>query len=73
MDLSSAISMYEEDLSAICTHLTAIADSWDASADALDRELSGPGLPFISSVSGVGAIIVLTAAVVSRRRHESKA
>ena len=72
-DLSSAISMYEEDLSAICTHLTAIADSWDASADALDRELSGPGLPFISSVSGVGAIIVLTAAVVSRRRHESKA
>jgi len=71
-DLSSAISMYEEDLSDIRTHLGAIADTWDAAADALERELTGPGLPFIFSVSGTGAIVVLTAAVISRRRRESK-
>ncbi|MFW9963846.1 MAG: C39 family peptidase, partial [Candidatus Sifarchaeia archaeon] len=33
-DLFSAVSIYEEDLAEIRTHLTAIADAWDAAADA---------------------------------------
>jgi len=71
-DLSSALSMFEEDLTDIRTHLVAIADAWDAAADALERELTGSGLPLISSVSGVGVFVVLFAAVISKRRRESK-
>jgi len=70
-DLSSALAMYEENLAVIRTHLNAIADAWDAAADALERELAGSAFPWIPSISGVGAIFVLTVAIVSRRRRES--
>ena len=72
-DLASAIAMYDEDLTDIRAHLTIIANTWDAAADALERELAEPVLPLISSVSGIGAIVVLTAAVISRRRRDPKA
>jgi hypothetical protein len=70
-DLSSAIEMYEEDLIEIRTHLRAIADAWDAAAEALELELNGSGIPWLPSISGIGAIFVLTVAIVSRRRRES--
>ncbi len=73
-DLSSAITMHQEELAEIRTHLIAIADAWDAAADALERELSESGLPSVSSVSGIGAVfVVLTAAIISRKRRQSKA
>lgn len=71
-DLSSAVSEFEEDLAEIQHHLTAIADAWDAAADALEKELLGPGLPLVPSVTGIGAIIVLAIAVVSKRRRDSR-
>jgi len=70
-DLSSAIAMYEEDLVEIRTHLNAIADAWDAAATALELELNGPGIPWLPSMSGIGAIFVLTVAIVTRRRRAS--
>jgi peptidase C39-like protein len=70
-DLSSAIAMYEEDLAGIRTHLNAIANAWDEAAAALELELNGSGIPWLPSISGVGAIFVLTVAIVTRRRRES--
>jgi hypothetical protein len=70
-DLSSAIALYKEDLAEIRTHLTAIADAWDAAAAALELAISGPGIPWIPSMTGIGAIFVLTVAIVTRRRRES--
>ena len=69
--LASAIE-YEEDLFEIRAHLTAIANAWDAAADALERELIGPGIPWIPSISGIGAITVLTIAIVTKRRRDSR-
>jgi hypothetical protein len=70
-DLSSSIATYDENLADIRTHLIAIADAWDAAATALELELNGPGIPWIPSMSGIGAIFVLTVAIVTRRRKES--
>ncbi|MGY5871455.1 MAG: C39 family peptidase [Candidatus Thorarchaeota archaeon] len=70
-DLSSAIATHEEDLVEIRTHLNAIANAWDAAAAALELELNGPGIPWIPSMTGIGAIFVLTVAIISRRRRES--
>ena len=71
-DLSSAVSEFEEDLAEIRHHLTSIANAWDAAADALERELLEPGLPFIPSMTGIGAIIVLTLAILGKRRRDSR-
>jgi len=71
-DLSSALAMYEENLAVIRTHLNAIADAWDAAADALERELAGSAFPWIPSMSGIGAIFILTVAIVSKRRRDAK-
>ncbi|MGY5881751.1 MAG: hypothetical protein RTV31_15985, partial [Candidatus Thorarchaeota archaeon] len=70
-DLSSAIAIYEVDLTEIRTHLTAIADAWDAAADALERELSEPGILLIISTGGIGTVIILTIGIVCRRRRKS--
>ncbi|MHA1137881.1 MAG: hypothetical protein ACTSSE_15485 [Candidatus Thorarchaeota archaeon] len=58
-------------LADIRTHLNAIANAWDTAANALERELIGPGIPWIPSMTGIGAIFVLTVAIVTRRRRES--
>jgi len=70
-DLSSAIAMYEENLAEIRTHLNAIANAWDAAADALERELTGPDYLLSSSLSGLGVISLLAIAIHSKRRRES--
>lgn len=72
-DLSSAVAMYEENLSEIRAHLNAIADAWDAAADALERELTEDWIPWIPSMSGIGAISVLTIAIITKRRRDAQA
>jgi len=67
-DLSSAVSVYEEDLAEIRTHLIAIADAWDASADALERALQGAEtFPTILLSTSVGGIVVLALVIIRRR------
>lgn len=69
-DLSTSISMYEEDLVEIRSHLVAIANIWDDAANALERAISEPGIPLLPYVSGIGAIVVLMAAIIRRRRKD---
>lgn len=70
-DILTSVAEYKDDLSEIRSHLNTIADAWDAAADALELAISGPGIPWIPSMTGIGAIIVLTVAIVTRRRRES--
>ncbi|MFW9844069.1 MAG: hypothetical protein ACFFEV_05815, partial [Candidatus Thorarchaeota archaeon] len=71
-DIQTAMTDFDEDLSEIKVHLNAIADAWDAAADALEQALAGPGIPWIPSMTGIGAIFILTVAIVTRRRRESR-
>jgi hypothetical protein len=67
-DLSSAISVYEEDLAEIQTHLTAIANAWDAAADALERALQEDGtLNLVLVSSSIVGIVVLVVVFIRRR------
>jgi hypothetical protein len=67
-DLSSAASVYEEDLAEIRTHLIAIADAWDSAADALERALHGEGtFPMILLSTSIVGILVLVIVIVRRR------
>ncbi len=67
-DLSSAVSMYDEDLSEIQTHLNAIADAWDAAADALERALQEQGaFPTVLLPTSIGGIVVLALVIIRRR------
>lgn len=67
-DLSSAVSVYEEDLAEIRTHLIAIADAWDAAADALERALHGEGtFPIVLLSTSVCGIVVLALVIIRRR------
>jgi hypothetical protein len=67
-DMSSAVTVYEEDLAEIRMHLTAIADAWDAAADALERALQGPGTPPIILLStSIAGIVVLVIVFIRRR------
>ncbi|MFX1560444.1 MAG: C39 family peptidase [Promethearchaeota archaeon] len=67
-DLSSAVSVCEEDLTDIQTHLIAIADAWDAAADALERALQGQVTPPIILLStSIAGILVLVLVLVRRR------
>jgi hypothetical protein len=68
-DLSSAVSVYEEDLAEIRTHLTTIADIWDAAADALERALYGPGTSSVILLSTSTSGIVVLLLVIARRRR----
>jgi len=70
-DISQAVTDFEENLVEIQAHLNAIANAWDAAADALERELTDPAIPWIPSMSGIGAIAVITIAIISKRRRES--
>lgn len=67
-DLSSSVSVYEEDLAAIRTHLTTIADVWDVAADALEKALLGhqTSPPILLSVSIIG-VVVLVIAILRRK------
>ena len=67
-DLESSVAVYEEDLVEIQSHLTAIANAWDATADALERALQSDGtlLPIIVSSSIVGIVVLVI--VFTRRR-----
>ncbi|MFW9811069.1 MAG: hypothetical protein ACFFF9_01290 [Candidatus Thorarchaeota archaeon] len=67
-DLSSAVSVYDEDLAEIRTHLNAIADIWDATADALDRALQGTEEPPLILLSASIAGIVVLVIVIGRRK-----
>jgi hypothetical protein len=70
-DLASAASMYEEELAEIRTHLTAIADIWDAAADALDRALDeGVPIPLVVTMVSIGVTISVAVALACRRRKE---
>ena len=67
-NLSSAVSVYEEDLAEIQTHLTAIANAWDAAADALERALQGAGtFPIVLVSTSVAGIVVLAIVLLRRR------
>jgi hypothetical protein len=67
-DLSSAVSTHEEDLADIQTHLAAIADVWDAAADALERALHGQtGPPILLLSTSIVGILVLVIVIVRRR------
>ncbi len=67
-DLSSAASYCEEDLAEIRTHLIAIADAWDAAADALEVALQGQTtLPMILLSTSMAGILVLVIVIVRRR------
>ncbi len=67
-DLSSAVSVYEKDLADIRTHLTAIADAWDAAADALERALQGEVKPPIILLStSIAGIVVLILIIIRRK------
>ncbi|MFW9925383.1 MAG: C39 family peptidase, partial [Candidatus Thorarchaeota archaeon] len=68
-DLSSAVSVNEEDLAEIRNHLTAIADIWDTAADALERALQGPEPPPIILLSTSIAGIVVLVIVICRRKN----
>jgi hypothetical protein len=67
-DLSSAMSVHEEDLADIQTHLNIIADAWDAAADALERALQGSGtFPIILLYTSIAGILVLVIVFVRRK------
>ena len=67
-DLSSAVSVYEEDLAEIQTHLIAIANTWDAAADALERAIQGPGtFPIVLLSTSIVGIVVLVVVFIRRR------
>jgi hypothetical protein len=70
-DILTVAAEYEEDLFQIRTHLIAIANAWDAAADALERELAGSEIPWFPSMSGIGAIAIITIAIISKKRRES--
>ena len=70
-DLSAALSMYNEDLAEIRSHLIAIANVWDDAATALEIAIAKPGIPLLPSMGGVGAIVVLTAAIIGKRRRDA--
>ncbi|MGY5858835.1 MAG: hypothetical protein RTU63_05660 [Candidatus Thorarchaeota archaeon] len=70
-DILTAIADFEEDLTEIQFHLNAIADAWDAAADALERELNDSDL-WLPSLSGVGAITVITIAIIAKRRRDAQ-
>ena len=67
-DLESSVSVYEEDLVEIQSHLTAIANAWDAAADALERALQSGGtlIPIVASSSIIGILVLVI--VFTRRR-----
>ena len=67
-DLSSAVYVYEEDLAEIQTHLIAIADAWDAAADALERALQGHGtFPIVLFSTSMAGIVVFVLVIIRRR------
>jgi hypothetical protein len=66
-DLSAAVSVYEEELAEIRTHLTAIANSWDAAANALDIALNGDVTTLVVSIVGISAFVCLVSAFSYRR------
>jgi hypothetical protein len=67
-DLSSAVSVYEEELAEIQTHLTAIANAWDAAADALERALNDDGtFPIVLLSTSMAGIVVLVIVIFRRR------
>ncbi|MGY5855247.1 MAG: C39 family peptidase [Candidatus Thorarchaeota archaeon] len=68
-DLSSAASVYEEDLAEIRTHLIAIADAWDSAADALERVLHGEGsFPIVLLSMSIAGFLVLVLVIIRRSR-----
>ncbi len=67
-DLSSTVSVYEEDLAEIRIHLTSIANAWDAAADALERALQTSGTPpIILLFTSIVGIVVLALVIVRRK------
>ena len=73
-NLEESISNHQEQLDEIRSHLFAIADSWDAAADALEEALDLPSdqIPLESSLSiviaGSGILILAVAFFLVRRR-----
>jgi len=73
-DLEGSIGNYQEGLDEIRAHLFAIADSWDAAADALEIALDLPddteplegSIPIV--IGGAGVIILVVAICFVRRR-----
>ncbi len=70
-DLSSAAFVYEEDLAEIRTHLIAIANAWDAAADALDIALNGDVTSYLLVIVGMGAFVSVVSAFVLRRSKKA--
>jgi len=73
-DLEGSIAQYQEQLDEISDHLFAIADSWDAAADALegtlDLQTTGPVEGSLLIVVSGACVIFLGVAVVLFRRRK---
>ncbi|MFQ5831603.1 MAG: C39 family peptidase [Candidatus Thorarchaeota archaeon] len=68
-DLNAALADSDEELSEIRGHLIAIADLWNAAASSLESALLGAiELPH-SMITSAGAIVVISLAVLARRRR----
>jgi len=72
-NLEGSIALYQEELDEIGEHLFAIADSWDAAADALEEVLDLQSTEPIESslmviAGGAGVIILVAAVMIFRRR-----
>ncbi|MFX1578437.1 MAG: C39 family peptidase [Promethearchaeota archaeon] len=67
-DLSAAVSLYEDDLAEIQNHLTAIANVWDAAADALERALQGENkFPILLLSTSIAGVVLLVIVLIRRR------
>ncbi|MFW9834245.1 MAG: hypothetical protein ACFFEK_09640 [Candidatus Thorarchaeota archaeon] len=67
-DLSAAVTLYEDDLAEIQNHLTAIANVWDAAADALERALQGENtFPILLLSTSIAGVVLLVIVLIRRR------
>ncbi len=68
-NIDNAVLEYEDDLSRIRDHLIAIADAWDAAADALERALNYDAtVTFLVAIIGISAFVSLVSVIVYRRQ-----
>lgn len=69
-NVDNAVLEYEDDLSIIRGHLVAIADAWDAAADALERALSDDAtVTFLVVIFGMSAFVSVVLVIVYRRQR----
>ena len=66
-DIENAVADNEQDLETIRNHLMAIADAWDAAADAFDMAVNGDVTTLVISIVGIVAFVSLVSVFAYRR------